>query len=77
MKVSLKAARVNAGMTQAEAGKVLDLSKDSIKSIENGSRELRIREFDLLCIAYGCTRDDIFLPYEIAKSDNFWSDLED
>lgn len=69
MKVSLKAARVNANLTQAEAGKALGVSKDTIKSIENGKRGLEVMECDKLCEIYGCTRDDIFLPYEIAKSD--------
>ena len=69
MKVSLKAARVNANMTQKEAGEVIGVSKDTIKSIEKGKRNIRVNEFDALCRAYNCTRDDIFLPYEIAKSD--------
>ena len=69
LRVTLKAARVNSGLTQSEAGKVIGRSKDAIKAIEGGKREIRITEFDALCKAYGCSRDDIFLPYEIAKSD--------
>lgn len=69
MKVTLKAARVNSGLTQSEAGDVIGRSKDVIKAIEKGKREIRITEFDALCKVYGCSRDDIFLPYEIAKSD--------
>ena len=69
MKVSLKAARVNANMTQEQAGVVLGVSKDTIKAIESGKRGIKVSEFDSLCNAFGCTRDDIFLPYEIAKSD--------
>lgn len=69
MKVSIKAARVNANLTQEQAGRVIHASKDTIKAIESGKREIKVPEFDALCKAYGCTRDDIFLPYEIAKSD--------
>ena len=69
MRVSLKAARVNANLTQAQAGEAIGASKDTIKAIEKGRREVKISEFESLCKAYGCTRDDIFLPYEIAKSD--------
>ena len=69
MVVSLKAARVNANITQSQAGNVINVSKDTIKAIESGKREIKVQEFEALCRAYGCVRDDIFLPYEIAKSD--------
>lgn len=69
MKVSLKAARVNANMTQKEVGEILGVSKDTIKLIEKGKRSVKVVEFDMLCQLYKCTRDDIFLPYEITKSD--------
>lgn len=69
MKISLKAARVNANMTQSDAGIAIGVSKDTIKSIESGRRGIDVMEFDKLCKIYGCTRDDIFLPYEITKSD--------
>ena len=36
MKVTLKAARINAGLTQAEAAQKLNVSKDSISNWERG-----------------------------------------
>lgn len=36
MKVTLKAARINAGYTQSEAAKKLQVSKDSISNWERG-----------------------------------------
>lgn len=69
MKVSLKAARVNANLTQHEVGKALGVSKDTIKLIEKGARDLRISEFNTLCTLYNCTKDDIFLPYNSPKSE--------
>lgn len=69
MRVSLKAARVNANLTQEQAGGAIGVSKDTIKAIEKGVREVKISEFESLCKIYRCTRDDIFLPYEITKSD--------
>ncbi len=69
MVISIKAARVNANMTQTQAGRVINASKDTIRAIESGKREIKVQEFEALCKAYGCARDDIFLPYEIAKSD--------
>lgn len=68
MKVSLKAARVNSNLTQEQAGKALGVSKDTIKSIESGKREIRVTELDVLCDLYQCTRDDVFLPYNSTKS---------
>mgnify|MGYP001029028114 FL=1 len=51
MRVSLKAARVNANMTQEEAGKVINASKDTIKAIEKGTREIKVPECEKLCEA--------------------------
>ena len=36
MKITLRAARINAGLTQSEAAKKLDVSKDSISNWERG-----------------------------------------
>lgn len=69
MKVSLKAARVNAELTRKEVVKHLGFSTDTLKAIENGKRELKISEMDILCELYKCTRDDIFLPFNSPKSE--------
>ena len=36
MAITLKAARINAGLTQTEAAKVLDISKDTLSKWERG-----------------------------------------
>lgn len=69
MRVSLKAARVNANLTQRDVGIALGCSKDVIKAIEKGTREIRLTEFRKLCELYRCTGDDLILPYDIAKSE--------
>lgn len=69
MKVSLKAARVNAELTRKEVVKYLGFSIDTLKSIENGKREVKITELYILCDLYNCTIDDIFLPFNFAKSE--------
>lgn len=69
VKVSLKAARVNANLTRKEVAKKLGLSTDTLKSIENGKREVRMSEFNILCALYNCTIDDIFLPFNSPKSE--------
>ena len=67
--VTLKAARVNAGMTRAEAGNVLEKSTEVIKSLEVGKREIFHSELLKLCEAYHCTPDNIFLPINTPKSE--------
>lgn len=69
MKVSLKAARVNAELTRKEVVKYLGFSIDTLKSIENGKRQVKITELYILCDLYNCTIDDIFLPCNFAKSE--------
>lgn len=63
IKLTLKAARVNVGLTQTEVGKKLGKSKSTIIAWENGKREIDIANFDSLCRLYGVKRDDIILPF--------------
>ena len=69
MKVSLKAARVNKELKREQVARKLGCSTDTLKAIENGKREIRVSEMDILCELYECTRDDIFLPYNSTKSE--------
>ena len=69
MKISLKAARVNAELTRKDVVKHLGVSTDTLKLIENGRRDLRVSELNILCKLYKCTIDDIFLPFDFAKSE--------
>lgn len=70
MKVSLKALRVNAELTQEDVAKELGVSVDTVKNIEAGKRELRVSELKTVCALYGCTFDDIFMPEGYAKSES-------
>lgn len=69
MKISLKAARVNAEYTQKDVAKKLGFSIDTLKLIENGKRDIRVNELMCLCDLYKCTIDDIFLPFNSPKSE--------
>lgn len=71
MKVSLKAARVNANMRQKEAAEALGVSVDRIKYLETpeGSINISYETLLKLCAVYGCTPDDIFLPIDYPKSE--------
>ena len=63
MKVTLKAARVNVGLTQKEAGKKLNVSRDTIVNWESGKSypdAIKLKEIEKL---YGVGYDEIiFLP---------------
>lgn len=63
MKVGLKALRVNAGLSQAEAMEKLGIkTKQILCDIENGNRDISISLLDKMCLVYGCTLNDILLP---------------
>lgn len=67
MKVTLRAARANANLTQAEAAKKLNVSKDTISNWETAKSfpdALKIRDIEQV---YGISYDDIiFLPSNYA-----------
>lgn len=58
-KISLKAARVNAGFSQKEAAKVLDISNKTLCSWENGKTYPDQPMIEKLCALYGVTYDMI------------------
>lgn len=71
MKVSLKAARVNAQMRQSEVAEKLGISVDRVKYLEGteGSNRITYEMLLKLCSLYQCTPDDIFLPIDYPKSE--------
>ena len=68
MKLSLKALRVNANLTQADAAKKLNVSKATIMNWENYNTSPTAAQLIKLCDIYDCEMSDIFLPDELAKS---------
>lgn len=63
IKITLAAARVNAGLTQKEAAALANVSKKTLSAYERGERLPKVDLIDTLCKNYGCTFDDIkFLP---------------
>ena len=66
MKVTLKAMRVNAGLTQTEAATAFGVTKRTLHSWESGKTYPTIRQLFEMCEKYGCTVDDIFLPDRLA-----------
>ena len=69
MKFSLKAARVNAGLTQDEVAKALGKSKNTIVNYEKGRSSPDIETGKALAKLYGMSVDDIiFLPDDCTLS---------
>lgn len=71
MKVSLKAARVNAELKQAEVAEKMGLTVDRVKYLESkeGSAKITYETLLALCALYGCTVDDIILPIDYPESE--------
>lgn len=59
MKVSLKAARVNAGLTQDEVARSIKKSKNTVVSYEKGRSVPDIETGKALAKLYGMSVDDI------------------
>ena len=69
MKLTLKAARVNVGLTQEEVAKSLKKSKNTIVNYEKGKSSPGIETGKALASLYGVSVDDlIFLPNNCALS---------
>ena len=64
-KISLAAARVNAGLTQEEVAKTLKISKQTICNWETGKTSPTISRFQQLCEMYAIPQNYIFLPQEL------------
>ena len=62
MKISLKAARVNANLTQGDVAKRLKKSVQTIVNWENGKTPIDEGNFIALCSMYNIKAEYIFLP---------------
>lgn len=68
LKISLKAARINAGLTQEAVAAMLKKSKVTIINWEKGKTSIDKGNFDALCRLYSVDEDNIFLPSNATKS---------
>lgn len=71
MKVSLKAARVNANLKQRQVAEKMGVSVDRVKYLESteGSANINYETLLTLCSIYGCGVDDILLPINYPESE--------
>lgn len=70
VKMTLAAARVNRGLTQAELAEKIGVSRQAIFDWENGKRNIRPVNLFAICSALNVTEDDILLPQTITDSNN-------
>jgi len=63
LKISLKAARANANLSQENVAMALKKSKSTINNWENGKTEIDLANLKELCNLYSVTIDDIRLPF--------------
>ena len=68
MKVSLKALRVNADMTQDDAAEAIGVTKKTIQNWETYATSPTAIQLLRLCLVYHCDLGDIFLPDKLAES---------
>ena len=68
LKITLKAARVNAGLSQKYVADTLGISNKTLSSWENGDTFPSAKYIALLCELYNVSYDDIiFLPTNSLK----------
>ena len=68
LQISLAAARVNAGLTQADVAKEMRLNKQTIVNWEKGKIVPGIPEMEMLSRIYRIPQNNIFLPCYSTKS---------
>lgn len=62
MQISLAAARINKGLTQAEVAAALGKHVNTVTNWENGKTRIKAKDFERLCNLYRCEAADISLP---------------
>lgn len=68
MQISLKAARVNREITQAELAEKMGVSTAQISQWEKGINDMPTKQFFKFCEILNISRDDIFLPSYFRES---------
>lgn len=67
MRVTMRAMRVNKGLTQEQLAKMLGVTKATVTNWEKGRSSIDATTFLTLCSIYECNTDDIILPERLAK----------
>ena len=59
MRITLKAARVNKGMTQIEVANAMNVSRETVGRWEKGVTRPKWKQIEPLCALFGVKYDDI------------------
>ena len=62
LQITLAAARVNAGLTQAEVAEKMHINKQTIVNWEKGKITPKPAQFEMMCNIYNIGKDYILLP---------------
>lgn len=65
MKISLKAARVNANLTQKEVAGVLGVHEQTYLKMEQNPEDISIKDAKILCKLFAVDVSDIFFSSEL------------
>jgi len=68
LKVSIKALRVNAKLSQQEAADKIGVAQRTLQNWENGVTYPTAVQLVSICSVYNCTMADISLPIVLTKS---------
>lgn len=68
VKITMEAARVNAGLTQQELADKMGVSRSTVINVENGYTEVRPVYLYAFCHVVGVSEDDILLPIKSTDS---------
>lgn len=68
LKITLEAARVNAGYNQKQASKELKISPNTLRSWEKGETSPTWKKLNEIERLYKINKDYIFLPYNLANN---------
>lgn len=63
IKITLAAARVNAGLTQKQLAEKCGVSESSVFNWENGKSSPKLKHLPMLEEAYGISLDYVKIPY--------------
>jgi len=74
LKVTLKAARVNANLTQKEAGELLGVTKDTVFNWENGRSFPSVKLIPKIEHIYNVSYDDIIFCPNLRLNRNIGGD---
>ena len=62
-KITLKAARVNAGLTQEEVAKIMGVRRETISTWEDNNKIIKLGSLKRLCDLHKKSIDDIFFDF--------------